>query len=131
MQEYSQGGIASSILDAVNSLNEPLRQLQISRHDLKICAATLPVAVSRLEPLREAILRHPRGALLRDTFRRLSEVIEEVSQMATEWNASAERLKEPQPSVEKTSDLKSALFVVNAAWVAFTNAFNRLPANEW
>ena len=47
--------------------------------------------------------------------------------MAKEWNASAERLTEPQPDDEGTSNLKSALLVVNAAWAAFADAFDRLP----
>jgi hypothetical protein len=86
------------------------------------------VAVFRLEPLREAILWHPRGTLLRDTFRRLSEVIAGAAQLARAWNASAARFRGPQPDDEATSNLKSALLVVNAAWAAFADAFDRLPA---
>jgi hypothetical protein len=129
MQEYSQGGVTDLIFDAVKSLEEPLQQLQIGRHDLEICAATLPVAVFRLEPVREAILWHPRGTLLRDTFRRLSEVIAGAAQLATEWNGSAARSREPLPDDEATSNLKSALLVVNAAWAAFADAFDRLATS--
>jgi hypothetical protein len=129
MQEYSQGGVTDLIFDAVKSLEEPLQQLQIGLHDLEICAATLPVAVFRLEPVREAILWHPRGTLLRDTFRRLSDVIEEAAQLATEWNGSATRFRGQQPDDEATTNLKSALLVVNAAWAAFGDAFDRLAAS--
>jgi hypothetical protein len=99
------------------------------RRDARRLQALLPVAVIRLEPLKEAILRHPRGTLLRDTFRRLSELIAGAAQMAKEWNASAERLTEPQPDDEGTSNLKSALLVVYAAWAAFANAFDRLASS--
>lgn len=98
------------------------------RRDARRLQALLPVAI-RLEQLKEAILRHPRGTLLRDTFRRLSELIAGAAQMAKEWNASAERLTEPQPDDEGTSNLKSALLVVNAAWAAFADAFDRLASS--
>lgn len=114
------------IFDAVKSLEEPLQQLLIGPHHLEGCAATLPVAVFRLEPLREAILRHPRGALLRDPFRRLSEVIAGAAQLAKEWNRSAACFRGSKPDDEATSNLKSALLVVNSARAAFADAFDRL-----
>jgi len=128
MPAYSYGGGADTIGAAVKSLEKTIVRLRESRDDLDACAAALDLSIARLEPVQQSILRHPHGALLRDTYRRLAEVIGSAVQMAKAWKASANR-SDQSPSAEAAADLQGALFVVNAAWVAFENAFNRLPAS--
>jgi len=128
MPPYSYGGGADTIAAAVKSLEEMIVRLRENRDDLGACAATLDQSIARLEPVQQSILRHPHGALLRDTYRRLAEVIGSAVQMAKGWKAAANRADQSSSS-EAAADLQGALFVVNAAWAAFENAYNRMPVS--